>query len=80
MLYNIHTLQWDETLLKRLEIPESMLPEVCPTSHVYGVTTALGGEIPVAALVGDQQGALFGQTAFDKTPVKTPMVPAASCL
>ncbi len=70
MLYNIHTLQWDETLLKRLEIPDSMLPEVCPTSHVYGVTTALGGEIPVAALVGDQQGALFGQTAFDKNACK----------
>jgi len=64
MLFNIHTLQWDETLLEALDIPASVLPEVYPTSHLFGHTTLFGGEIPVAAMVGDQQAALFGQGAF----------------
>jgi glycerol kinase len=63
MLFNINTLQWDEDLLKLLRVPASMLPEVRPSSAVYGrVSTTLGvGEIPIAGIAGDQQAALFGQ-------------------
>ena len=63
MLFNIHTLQWDEELLSMLDIPKSMLPEVKPSSCVYGKTEfeLYGGEIPVAGAAGDQQAALFGQ-------------------
>ncbi len=65
LLYNIHKLEWDETILDRLDIPREMLPEVLPSSAVYGATSVFRSEIPVAALCGDQQSALFGQAAFD---------------
>src|SRR5262245_50027285 len=63
MLFNINTLQWDEELLKLLDIPASMLPEVRPSSAVYGrVSTTLGvADVPIAGIAGDQQAALFGQ-------------------
>jgi glycerol kinase len=63
MLFNIHTLRWDDELLKLFRIPASMLPEVRASSEVYGpVTTALGlGSVPIAGIAGDQQAALFGQ-------------------
>ena len=63
MLFNINTLQWDEDLLKVLRVPASMLPEVRPSSAVYGrVSTTLGvGDVPIAGIAGDQQAALFGQ-------------------
>jgi glycerol kinase len=64
MLYNIHDLQWDDAILERLEVPRAILPEVRSSSAVFGTTTLFGAEIPVAALCGDQQSALFGQTAF----------------
>ncbi len=66
MLYNIHTLQWDEELLSVLDIPASMLPEVKPSSCIYGKTVfeLYGGEIPVSGAAGDQQAALFGQCCF----------------
>lgn len=64
MLFNIHDLDWDDELLGWLKVPRAGLPEACPSSHHFGSTTALGGEIPVASLIGDQQGALFGQAAF----------------
>ena len=66
MLFNIHTLQWDEEILKKLEIPRCMLPEVLPSSHVYGTTAPefFGGPIPISGAAGDQQAALFGQTCF----------------
>lgn len=66
MLFNINTLDWDEEILQKLDIPKCMLPAVKPSSCVYGVTDAsfLGGEIPIAAAAGDQQAALFGQTCF----------------
>jgi glycerol kinase len=64
LLFNIHDLAWDGELLKRLDVPRALLPEVKPTSHVFGTTAALGAEIPVAAMAGDQQSALFGQAAF----------------
>ncbi len=63
MLFNIHTLKWDEEILTRLDIPTSMLPQVKPSSCVYGHTNAtlLGGEIPISGAAGDQQAALFGE-------------------
>jgi len=72
MLYNIHTLEWDDEILKELNIPRSMLPEVKPSSHVYGTTdpTMLGGEIKIAGIAGDQQAALFGQCCFEEGLVK----------
>jgi len=68
MLFNIHTLQWDKELLAVLDIPEVILPKVMPSSQVYGETVAsfLGGSpIPLGAVAGDQQAALFGQACFD---------------
>ena len=66
MLFNIHTLCWDQEILDALEIPASMLPEVRPSSCLYGETdpSLFGGAIPIAGAAGDQQAALFGQTCF----------------
>ena len=66
MLYNIHDLCWDEELLSLLNIPKAILPEVKPSSCVYGHTDyeLLGGEIPIAGAAGDQQCAMFGQCCF----------------
>ena len=66
MLYNIFELKWDEELLARLDIPAAMLPQVMPSSCVYGETdpTIFGAPIPIAGAAGDQQAALFGQTCF----------------
>lgn len=66
MLFNINTLSWDEELLKIFNIPCSMLPEVCPSSHIFGYSDAkiLGAEIAIAGVAGDQQAALFGQCCF----------------
>ena len=72
MIFNIHTLQWDEELLKLLHIPASMLPAVKPSSCVYGKTEfeMFGGEIPIAGAAGDQQCALFGQCCFEPGTMK----------
>ena len=66
MLFNINTLQWDEEILAKLDIPASMLPEPKPSSCIYGSTAAeyFGAAIPIAGAAGDQQAALFGQTCF----------------
>lgn len=66
MLFNINTLTWDEDILKRMDIPASMLPTPKPSSCVYGYTDAqfFGAPIPIAGAAGDQQAALFGQTCF----------------
>jgi glycerol kinase len=66
MLFNIHTMDWDDEILAELGIPRSMLPEVRPSSQVYGRSDAelLGAEIAIAGAAGDQQAALFGQTCF----------------
>ena len=66
MLFNINTLEWDEEILKILDIPRQMLPEVKPSSYLYGHTEAriFGEEVPIAGAAGDQQCALFGQTCF----------------
>lgn len=72
MIYNIHDLCWDKELLELLDIPECMLPEVMPSSHVYGTTDfeIYGGEIPIAGAAGDQQCALFGQCGFNPGDLK----------
>ncbi|SFE00124.1 glycerol kinase [Thermoanaerobacter thermohydrosulfuricus] len=66
MLFNIHELKWDKEILAELNIPEQMLPEVKPSSYVYGYTdkSIFGVEIPIAGDAGDQQAALFGQARF----------------
>lgn len=72
MLFNINTLEWDEEILRELEIPKCMLPEAKPSSCVYGMSdpSFFGGEIPIAGAAGDQQAALFGQTCFEKGEAK----------
>ncbi len=68
LMYNIKKLEWDEKLLDALGVPRSMLPEVKPSSHVYGTThekTFGGAKIPLAGIAGDQQAALFGQACFE---------------
>ena len=66
MLFNINTLMWDKDILEELNVPESMLPTVVPSSQIYGYTDPafFGAEIPIAGAAGDQQAALFGQTCF----------------
>ena len=66
MLFNIHELKWDDDILKLLGIPKSMLPEVKPSSYIYGKCdkSVFDGEIPIAGIAGDQQAALFGQTCY----------------
>lgn len=66
MLFNIQELKWDEEILEEMNIPKSMLPEVKPSSCVYGYTdpSLFGGEIAIGGAAGDQQAALFGQTCF----------------
>ena len=72
MLYNIVDLKWDEDILKELNIPACMLPEVRPSSEVYAKTMPdlFGGEITIAGAAGDQQAALFGQTCFNAGQAK----------
>jgi glycerol kinase len=61
MLFNIHTGEWDDALLKIFGVPRSILPEVRSSSEVYGETHLLGASVPIAGIAGDQQAALFGQ-------------------
>ena len=72
MLFDIHRLAWDKEILSYFGIPASMLPEVKPSSCIYGYTdlTVLGGEIPIAGAAGDQQAALFGQCCFEPGEAK----------
>ena len=72
MMFNIHSLEWDEDILKELNIPRCVLPEGRASSTVYGYTSPLifGGPIPIAGAAGDQQSALFGQTCFKKGEAK----------
>ena len=72
MVYNIHTLKWDEELLEILDIPAAILPVVKPSSELYGLTSAehLGVEIPLSGIAGDQQAALFGQMCINPGMVK----------
>ncbi len=73
MLFNIHTLDWDQDILDLLDIPQSLLPVVKPSSAIYGYTGDYhfyGVQIPIAGIAGDQQAALFGQAAYDKGSIK----------
>ena len=72
MLFNIHTLDWDDALLQMMDIPRGMLPDVKPSSHIFGYTDAgfFGGEIPIGGVAGDQQAALFGQQCYTPGMVK----------
>jgi glycerol kinase len=72
MIYNIFELKWDEDLLKELNIPFSLLPEVKPSSLIYGNTDVdvFGAEVPIAGIAGDQQAATFGQACYEKGMVK----------
>lgn len=72
MLFDIYKRQWDEEILERLQIPGSMLPEVKPSSCIYGYTNEnlIGGRIPISGAAGDQQSALFGQCCFHAGDVK----------
>jgi glycerol kinase len=67
MLFNLHSLDWDRELLETFKIPRAILPEVRPSSHVFGYTSS---GIPIAGVAGDQQAALFGQTCFEPGMVK----------
>ncbi|MBQ1685285.1 MAG: glycerol kinase GlpK, partial [Clostridia bacterium] len=71
MLFNIHTLDWDEEILSYFNIPRSMLPKVLPSSKLFGSTSKFGGNIPIAGAAGDQQAALFGQCGFEAGSVKS---------
>jgi glycerol kinase len=71
MLFNIHSLKWDEELLKIFDIPQSLMPEVKSSSEVYGQTTGIFDvPVPIAGIAGDQQAALFGQMCVDPGMVK----------
>ena len=73
MLYNIKELKWDDEILEILDIPKSILPDVKPSSYVYGHTDEgmlSGAQIPIAGCAGDQQAALFGQTCFEEGSAK----------
>lgn len=72
MLFNIHTLEWDEDLLRMFGIPKSMMPEVRSSSEIYGYTktTIFAHEVPIAGIAGDQQAALFGQMCTTPGSVK----------
>jgi glycerol kinase len=72
LLFNIHTLDWDDELLEVLDVPRAMLPEVRSSSEVYGQTdpALFGSPVPVAGIAGDQQAALFGQACFEPGSAK----------
>ena len=72
LLFNIHTLQWDDELLKLLDVPRAMLPEVRSSSEIYGETDPglFGAAVPIAGVAGDQQAALFGQACFEAGSAK----------
>jgi glycerol kinase len=72
LLFNIHTRQWDDELLRLLNVPADVLPRVVPSAAVAGITAkaAFGAEVPIAGIAGDQQAALFGQACFTPGAVK----------
>ena len=70
MLFDIHTLEWDERLLEIFDVPREMLPQVHNSSEIYGYTTIQGESIPIAGIAGDQQAALFGQCCFEAGQAK----------
>ena len=81
MLFNINTLQWDDDLLGYLNVPKAMLPEVKPSSCVYGesLPSVLGAPIPVSGAAGDQQALSSARTASSRAWRRTRTARAASC-
>ena len=81
MMFNIHTLQWDDEILEELDIPKCMLPDPMPSSCFYEWADPMhfGDGIKIAGAAGDQQAALFGQTCFSPARQKIRSAPAASC-
>ena len=71
MMYNIKTLDWDEEMLKILDVPAEMLPRVASSSEIYGTANIMGSQIPICGIAGDQQAALFGQGCFEEGEAKT---------
>lgn len=74
LMFNIHKLEWDLELLKLLDVPKAMLPEVRSSSEIYGTTVPyhfFGEQVPIAGAAGDPQAALFGQTCFEQGMLKT---------
>ena len=82
MLFDIHKKQWDDEILEKLQIPRCMLPEVKPSSCIYGYTNEnlIGGRIPISGAAGDQQSALFGQCCFQSGDVKNTYGPGCFLL
>ena len=82
MLFNIHTLEWDDELLKLFDIPKSMMPEVKSSSEIYGYTTTtlFAHKIPICGMAGDQQAALFGQMCIEPGSVKNTYGPGCFLL
>ena len=78
MLFDIHALDWDDTLLSALDIPRAMLPGA-PPSEVYGYTDIQGVRIPIAGMAGDQQTPCSARAASPPATPRTPTAPAASC-
>jgi len=70
MLMDLETLAWDKDILEIFEIPESILPEICSSSEIYGTAVGSFAGLPIAGILGDQQAALFGQTCFDPGQAK----------
>ncbi|GHA74504.1 hypothetical protein GCM10009007_14410 [Formosimonas limnophila] len=70
LLFNVHSLQWDDELLVLLDIPRAMLPTVKSSSEIYGYTQLLGSSIPISGVAGDQHAALFGQMCIESGMVK----------
>jgi glycerol kinase len=70
MLMSLHTLEWDQALLEAFGVPRTMLPEIRPSSEIYGEARGVLAGVPVAAALGDQQAALFGQTCFSPGEAK----------
>lgn len=70
MLCNIHTGQWDDNMLKILDIPRNILPEIKSSSEIYGYFECMGSQLPISGIAGDQQAALFGQCCFESGEAK----------
>ncbi|WP_372365625.1 FGGY family carbohydrate kinase [Candidatus Uabimicrobium sp. HlEnr_7] len=72
MIFDIHNRQWDSFLLDLFSIPPEILPQVVPSSQIYGTTSSeiIGAEIPIAGIAGDQQASLFGHACFEKSTLK----------
>ena len=80
LLYNIHELKWDDELLKLLDVPINMLPELCESSEIIGEAEILNHKIKIAGIAGDQQAALFGQLCFKPGDVKNTYGTGCFCI